>query len=166
MGNPGEPDDRKAPNLRIVSRNENLADKKSHPRSRSTARERAVPDIYVSIGECVALRRRERGISSREFAFALGVKPSQLKKYENGLAVFTPDLLLRAAQVLDVQPSRFFVTLAEKRLAALSLPNLTLDPGVSVADAADKIRFALFETISKCDSIVTILDIIDASKNI
>ena len=120
----------------------------------------------MSIGDCVALRRKERGISQREFAFALGIKVSLLKRYEDGLAVFTPNLLLRAAQVLEVQISKFFILLAEKRLAAHSLQNPMLDPSMSVVVGSDKIRSAMIDTISECDGIVTTFAIIDASKNI
>jgi transcriptional regulator with XRE-family HTH domain len=114
----------------------------------------------------VALRRQERGISQREFAFSLGVKLSLLKNYEDGVLIFTPDLLLRAAQILEVEPSRFFVLLAEKRLADFSGERFPLEANASVVEESDTIRTALLETISKCDSIITLLDIIDVSKNI
>lgn len=120
----------------------------------------------TSIGQCVAVRRQERGLSQRELAFALGVKRSLLKQYENGEAIFTPDVLLKAAQVLEVKPAKFFEILAQKRLAEIMAENLHLESSVSVVDEADKIRFALSDTISKCDSLITILDIIKASKNI
>ena len=69
-----------------------------------------------------------------------------------------------AAQILDVQPSKFVVSLAEKRLAELSVTKFSIDPSLSVLLDSDKIRVALVKTISKCDIIMNMLDIIDFSK--
>jgi transcriptional regulator with XRE-family HTH domain len=173
VGDAVGPDSSEAPKLRVVSSNENLEFKATEKwvdsRTRFSASSAHTParaDVYTSIGQCVALRRQERGISQREFAFSLGVKLSLLKNYEDGVLIFTPDLLLRAAQILEVEPSRFFVLLAEKRLADFSGERFPLEANASVVEESDTIRTALLETISKCDSIITLLDIIDVSKNI
>ncbi len=169
MGDSVGPDRREAPKLRVVSRNESVqikrTDKTTDARPRAPLPAALASDAYTSLGQCVALRRKERSISQREFAFSLGVRLSAMKDYEDGVTIFTPDLLLRAAQILEVQPSQFFVLLAERRLADLSGEKFPLEPNASVVDEAAKIRHALLETISKCDSIITILDIIDVSKN-
>jgi hypothetical protein len=58
------------------------------------------------------------------------------------------------------------VLLAEKRLADLSVEKFAIEQSLSVRDDPEKIRNALLETISKCDSIINILDIIDVTKNV
>lgn len=166
MGDSGGPNDREAPRLRVVSSDASLEVSGIQALVRSVERKPAISKIFTSIGQCVALRRQERGLSQREFAFSLGVKLAMLKAYETGGAVFTPDLLLRAAKILETQPVDFFKILAKTRLAELASQVLPIAPDYSLLEDADKLRLALSETASKCDSLITVLDIIAASKNL
>jgi transcriptional regulator with XRE-family HTH domain len=64
------------------------------------------PDpIDVQVGVTIRQFRKTRGISQSELGAALGITFQQIQKYERGTNRISASMLVRAAMVLDVQPS-------------------------------------------------------------
>jgi transcriptional regulator with XRE-family HTH domain len=68
--------------------------------------QRGGPDpIDVQVGVTIRQVRKDRGISQSELGSALGITFQQIQKYERGANRISASMLVRAATVLDVQPS-------------------------------------------------------------
>lgn len=71
-----------------------------------TAQERDPIDIHV--GGRIAALRRERRISQKRLAAALGVSYQQVQKYENGSNRVAASMLWKAGRTLDVSIDAFY----------------------------------------------------------
>ncbi len=62
----------------------------------------------MSFGEQMRLRREALSLSRAQLAARLGVSPSAISNYENGLSSPKEDVLLRLFDALDVDPNYLF----------------------------------------------------------
>lgn len=64
--------------------------------------------ILMSFGKQMRLRREALGLSRAELAEELGVSPSAISNYENGLSSPKEDILLKLFDALQVDPNYLF----------------------------------------------------------
>lgn len=64
--------------------------------------------INTRVGERVCLRRTWLGLSREELSKSLSIDPSELADHETGAKRMNANLLLRAAEILNVPPDYFF----------------------------------------------------------
>lgn len=62
----------------------------------------------MDFGERLKARRRELGLSRAELAVRLGVSPSAVSNYENGLSFPKEDVMLRLFDSLETEPNTLF----------------------------------------------------------
>ena len=62
----------------------------------------------MSFGKQMRLRREALGLSRAELAEELGVSPSAISNYENGLSSPKEDILLKLFDALQVDPNYLF----------------------------------------------------------
>ena len=72
----------------------------------------------VCIGRRLSMRRTSSGISEGEFCKKLGIGRDDLHAYERGVKRIGANVLLRAANLLDVGPDYFFQGYSAKELSA------------------------------------------------
>ena len=68
--------------------------------------------MFGNLGRTLALLREMRGLSQLALSREARIGKSQLSKYENGRELPKLETLERVLAVLDVQPIRFFYTVA------------------------------------------------------
>jgi transcriptional regulator with XRE-family HTH domain len=64
-----------------------------------------VDPIDIAVGATLRRLRQERDLSQQALGRTLGMSQQQVQKYERGINRISASMLVRAAQVLDVQPS-------------------------------------------------------------
>ncbi|MHB8283297.1 MAG: helix-turn-helix domain-containing protein [Caulobacteraceae bacterium] len=64
-----------------------------------------VDPIDIAVGATLRRLRQERDLSQQALGKTLGMSQQQVQKYERGINRISASMLVRAAQVLDVQPS-------------------------------------------------------------
>ena len=64
--------------------------------------------ILMSFGKQMRLRREALGLSRAELAEELGVSPSAISNYENGISSPKEDILLKLFDALQVDPNYLF----------------------------------------------------------
>ena len=64
--------------------------------------------ILMSIGKQMRLRREELGLSRAELAKELGVSPSAISNYENGVSSPKEDILLKLFNALRIDPNYLY----------------------------------------------------------
>ena len=69
----------------------------------------------MSFGERIKFRRGELKLSRGELAGRLGVSPSAVSNYENGLSFPKEDVMLRLFDSLETDPNQLFRTGPEFR---------------------------------------------------
>lgn len=96
--------------------------------------------MFGNVGRTLALLREMRGYSQLALSREARIGKSQLSRYENGRELPKLETLERVLAVLDVQPIRFFYTVAvldslvgrdpAAELPPLPLPLTLLQPGL------------------------------------
>lgn len=74
----------------------------------------------MSFAEQMKTRRKELGLSRAALAARLGVSPSAISNYENGVSAPKEDVLLRVFDVLEVEPNYLFRDSFKARDSVLS----------------------------------------------
>lgn len=62
----------------------------------------------MDFGERLRVRRKELGLTRAELAARLGVSPSAVSNYENGLSFPKEDVMLRLFDSLETEPNALF----------------------------------------------------------
>lgn len=89
-----------------------------------------VPDpIDVSVGTRIRLTRKLRRLSQQALAEGIGVTFQQVQKYERGVNRVSASMLLRIAEVLDVEISDLFGRADARQAIDDSLAKLLSVPG-------------------------------------
>ncbi|MEZ0072263.1 helix-turn-helix domain-containing protein [Planotetraspora sp. GP83] len=65
-----------------------------------------------TLGQLIAVRRKERGITQTQLADKLGINQSRISQYENGEKV-PHQYMEHLAQILDIRPEDFVAHIAE-----------------------------------------------------
>ncbi len=74
----------------------------------------------MSLGQQMKTRRQELGLSRAALAERLGLSPSAISNYENGISSPKEEVLLRLFDVLEVEPNYLFQDSFSARNGALS----------------------------------------------
>jgi transcriptional regulator with XRE-family HTH domain len=64
-----------------------------------------IDPIDIAVGATLRRLRQERDLSQQALGRTLGMSQQQVQKYERGINRISASMLVRAAQVLEVQPS-------------------------------------------------------------
>ena len=72
----------------------------------------------LCVGRRLRMRRTSSGISEVEFCKKLGIGRDDLHAYEQGVKRIGANVLLRAANLMDVRPDYFFQGYSAKELSA------------------------------------------------
>jgi transcriptional regulator with XRE-family HTH domain len=64
-----------------------------------------IDPIDMAVGATLRRLRQERDLSQQALGRTLGMSQQQVQKYERGINRISASMLVRAAQVLEVQPS-------------------------------------------------------------
>ena len=56
----------------------------------------------MTIGECIKLRRKEKGLSQKELALKIGIATNSLSRYEIGERNISWEMLAKIASALDI----------------------------------------------------------------
>jgi len=70
-------------------------------------------EVDIAIGHKVQLLRMEKKISPEDFAQSLGISLADYSQYESGQVRFSPDILLKLSQILQIKPMDIFSDLIE-----------------------------------------------------
>ncbi len=65
-------------------------------------------NLKINIGRVIKLKRKERGMTQEELAFALKVEPRTLSRVETGATFISASLLVKLSEFFEVEPKKFF----------------------------------------------------------
>lgn len=64
-------------------------------------------NLKINIGRVIKLKRKERGMTQEELAFALKVEPRTLSRVETGATFISASLLVKLSEFFEVEPKKF-----------------------------------------------------------